>query len=465
MELNSIIFPAPKCSYTKESRNIIWVESHAINTPIYHQQNINKEQNLCNESEIQAKRSGPFSSCMTGLIDKENEIEVLQNQRNANRSLSCIQGESKNSNQQFHKTLTDRNILCDSQQNQQSPIIQEFTPSHQHSNKKFQYFSDNFNEQENKPQYQQFPQTARESKQKFDEGVIHLNSPIRNNKKHSSMKEMYISSPLRKAAEFGPTLKNATSTSIPCLYLPYFEGSDKLLIYFHGNAEDLGYSYDFVSNLRRYIRVNVLAVEYPGYGLYKGSPNSDQILQDADSIYEFVRTHLKVQSQNIIIFGRSIGSGPACYLAGTRNIGGLILMCPYTSIRNVVKHLAGNLIQYLVAERFRNIDYIKHSKCPILFIHGKMDKLIPYTHSLELMEQVKDRALIHLSPQMTHNEFSMSNDLILPIKTFFCQAKLTIQKQKLVIPPQFFNAPNEQPQQSQQKQSNISAASITKIRQ
>lgn len=91
----------------------------------------------------------------------------------------------------------------------------------------------------------------------------------------SSIKDNLVNSPLRKAAELGPQLKNATTTNIPCLYLPYIEGSDKLMIYFHGNAEDLGYSYDFVSTLRKHLKINILAVEYPGYGLYEGNPNSD----------------------------------------------------------------------------------------------------------------------------------------------------------------------------------------------
>jgi len=107
------------------------------------------------------------------------------------------------------------------------------------------------------------------------------------------------------------------------LYLPFKPGSDKILVYFHGNAEDLGYSYEFASSLRKFLALNLLVVEYPGYGLYRGHPNSDQILADADSVYEFIRKKLNVPPKDIILFGRSIGSGPACYLAGTRSIGRL----------------------------------------------------------------------------------------------------------------------------------------------
>lgn len=44
-----------------------------------------------------------------------------------------------------------------------------------------------------------------------------------------------------------------TSHYIPCLYLPFIQGSDKILVYFHGNAEDIGYSYEFCDNLRKFL--------------------------------------------------------------------------------------------------------------------------------------------------------------------------------------------------------------------
>lgn len=66
-----------------------------------------------------------------------------------------------------------------------------------------------------------------------------------------------------------PETKN---TNIPCLYLPYLSGgSSKLLIYFHANAEDIGRCYEMLDRIRSTIRINVLAPEYPGYGIYTKS--------------------------------------------------------------------------------------------------------------------------------------------------------------------------------------------------
>lgn len=56
---------------------------------------------------------------------------------------------------------------------------------------------------------------------------------------------------------------------IPCLYLPCETAGNKLLIYFHGNAEDVGLAFDLLSSVGEELKMHVLAVEYPGYGLYK----------------------------------------------------------------------------------------------------------------------------------------------------------------------------------------------------
>jgi hypothetical protein len=60
------------------------------------------------------------------------------------------------------------------------------------------------------------------------------------------------------------------ASAIPCLYLPNAAGSTKLLIYFHGNAEDVGLASELLDYVRTLLKVHVIAVEYPGYGVYDG---------------------------------------------------------------------------------------------------------------------------------------------------------------------------------------------------
>lgn len=154
--------------------------------------------------------------------------------------------------------------------------------------------------------------------------------------------------------------------------------------------------------------MHVLAVEYPGYGLYKTSkPNEQQMKEDAELIFEYLTKVIGVKESDIILFGRSMGSGPATYLASKYNACAVLLMSPYTSIKDVAKSLLGwmSFLSVIVYERFRNIDLIKDAKCPAFFLHGQKDKLIPANHSIELNSNCPTASFIHMPPMMDHNEF------------------------------------------------------------
>ena len=161
--------------------------------------------------------------------------------------------------------------------------------------------------------------------------------------------------------------------------MPYTSGSSKLLMYFHGNAEDIGLSYEMLDHLRSSLKINILAVEYPSYGIYKDDQgcNSEKITTDAVRVFEFVLAETDLKKSDILIFGRSMGSGPATYLAANYQPGALILMSPYTSIKNVVKSKVGWL-SFLVAEHFDNIKLMSKVTSPTFIVHGQKDTLIPF---------------------------------------------------------------------------------------
>ncbi|OMJ92743.1 hypothetical protein SteCoe_4499 [Stentor coeruleus] len=215
------------------------------------------------------------------------------------------------------------------------------------------------------------------------------------------------------------------SLSIPCFLLQYMEGSSKLMLYFHGNAEDLGLSYEIIDMLRAVLHIHILAIEYPGYGVYTGKPTAEGILNDAECVYSFVLS-LGVKPEDIIVFGRSIGSGPATFLARTRKVGCLMLMSAYTSIKEAAKHFAGKLGESLIKERFENIKHMPFITCPTFLVHGIKDTVIPYHHSQKLHELCKGPSSLFLPSEMTHNNFDYCDDLILPIATFLSQSGISV---------------------------------------
>jgi acetyl esterase/lipase len=99
--------------------------------------------------------------------------------------------------------------------------------------------------------------------------------------------------------------------------------------------------------------MNIFIVEYPGYSIYKADKNAETVLEDSVAVFDFLTETLKVDSENIIVFGRSIGSAPATYLCSERKPGALILMSPFTSVRAVAENLVGTVMKFLVSERFQ----------------------------------------------------------------------------------------------------------------
>ena len=169
------------------------------------------------------------------------------------------------------------------------------------------------------------------------------------------------------------------------------------------------------------MKMHVLAVEYPGYGLYKSSkPNELQMKEDAEIVFDYLTRVVGVKESDIILFGRSMGSGPATYLASKKHAYSLLLMSSYTSIKDVAKNILGwmGFLSVIVYERFRNIDLIKDCKCPAFFLHGQNDKLIPPSHAIELNSSCPTECYLHLPPQMDHNEFDFIEDLINPFSEF-----------------------------------------------
>mmetsp|Transcript_29892 Transcript_29892/g.41650 ORF Transcript_29892/g.41650 Transcript_29892/m.41650 type:complete len:336 (+) Transcript_29892:234-1241(+) len=220
---------------------------------------------------------------------------------------------------------------------------------------------------------------------------------------------------------------------IPCIFLPY-KGAKRMVIYCHGNGCDLGTIYEELLRYREYWQVHILAMEYPGYGLCSGEPDEKSINDAVFNVYGYITKQLRWPSLFIFFYGRSIGTGPVCKLVsalqaqGTR-VGGIILHCAYTSIRDVVSNAIGSVAAALITDRWQNIKEVESIDCPILLIHGQADKLIPFTHSEILYDKCKSQhKQLVIVAEATHNTFNEVEDIKKPIEKFIKRAALLMQK-------------------------------------
>ena len=215
-------------------------------------------------------------------------------------------------------------------------------------------------------------------------------------------------------------------SKFPCYYVPYNEGSSKILMYFHGNAEDIGLCAPSLVKFSRQLKCHVICVEYPGYGVCQAEEKSaSEIKRRAFSLFMYLTKVFKYKQEDVFIYGFSIGSGPAIELASRVKPGMLVCQSAYTSIKGVARDVLFLpfyfLFWLLIKERFDSISRIQHVTCPILLIHGKLDNIINFHHSEALYEEAtnhKVRCSLKLIDDIDHNYFDMQTDVIEPIKEF-----------------------------------------------
>jgi abhydrolase domain-containing protein 17 len=166
-------------------------------------------------------------------------------------------------------------------------------------------------------------------------------------------------------------------------YLPY-PGARHTLVYFHGNAEDLGTVEPHLRDLRDRLGVSVLGWDYRGYGQSGGRPDEPTTLRDAQAVMAYVTGPLGVPPERVILYGWSLGSGPAVEVAANRRVGGLILHSAFTSAFRVMTR-----VRILPFDKFVVLEKLPRVTCPVLVIHGTADQVIPFSHGLKLYAAVR----------------------------------------------------------------------------
>jgi pimeloyl-ACP methyl ester carboxylesterase len=200
------------------------------------------------------------------------------------------------------------------------------------------------------------------------------------------------------------------------------------------------YSCVFVHSNR--FSLSVFAIEYPGYGPAEGEPSESTVNDNLFTAFNYL-LQLGYPPKNIILMGYSIGTGPTIKLASTlcesdMSPGAVVTIAAFLSICDIVRDLRGAmLVSWLagaIENRWASGDLVNKIDCPILFIHGKMDDVIPYTHSEKLYEQCSsEQKFIRICQDATHTHFHEPVDTIEPISMFI--AEMLRPRDANILPP------------------------------
>jgi len=231
-------------------------------------------------------------------------------------------------------------------------------------------------------------------------------------------------------------LRTVTGNDIHCMLVcPFdkdtsiqdFERTEKLLIYFHGNAEDVHTSKSYCQWLADNLQFNLLTCDYPGYGFSTGSASESAMNDAGMTLLEFALSDLHHKMNEIIIVGKSLGSVPAIYTASqavSYDLGGLVLIAPVAS--GVRCLTASDKIPEFFLHKLDplilpSITRIQTVCCPIQFIHGSNDDVVPVSNTHALIAVLHSPCLTKpLFVKASHNniESEYSDQFLNTIKSF-----------------------------------------------
>lgn len=130
-----------------------------------------------------------------------------------------------------------------------------------------------------------------------------------------------------------------------------------------------------------------MCYDYSGYGLANGKPSEQDCYSDILAAHTYLVSHMQIPPNRIILFGRSLGSGPTVQLASTlsNNVAGVVLISAFTSCLRVV--LDSKRTRKF--DMFVNIDKVDRIVVPVLCVHGTADDIVPISHGVRLAQRAR----------------------------------------------------------------------------
>lgn len=195
--------------------------------------------------------------------------------------------------------------------------------------------------------------------------------------------------------------------------------NDIVLLYFGGNAEDVLYTASSVAKLDAR---TVLFTNYRGYGKSTGKANQEALYEDGLAVYEYALSK-GARPERVVVMGRSLGSGVASMLAGSREVKGAVLITPFDSISAVAADNFPKLsVSLLLGSSFLpSVEWARKAKAPALLLAAERDGLIPPQHARNLAEAWAGETEFHVLPAVGHNDISNSSDYYPLINEFLAR--------------------------------------------
>ena len=206
------------------------------------------------------------------------------------------------------------------------------------------------------------------------------------------------------------TLSTSDGIELDSWYIPASNDSMVVLLC-HGNGGNIG---DRMESIKIFHNMNlsVFIFDYRGYGKSEGNPNEKGTYIDAETAWDYLIDERNISSDNIIVFGRSLGGAIASKLAIDKDPYAVILESTYTSISDQAKDLLP-IFPFNVITRYKypTIDHVKKISSPILIVHSSDDEMISVNHGKDLFKSANEPKMFLEISGNHNNGFITSGDI------------------------------------------------------
>lgn len=212
-------------------------------------------------------------------------------------------------------------------------------------------------------------------------------------------------------------LKTATGDMIHAWWCEQ-PGAKVTILFSHGNAGNLSNHAWIIPELRKAFPCNVLIYDYPGFGYSTGKPGEAACYASAEAAYAWLVQEKKVPLTQLVFMGQSLGCAMACELASHHDHKALVLLSPFTTIRDLGQELMPIFpVRWLMGHRYDNRSKLQKIDNPLFIGHGTKDEVIPFHHGQKLFDaSASKNKKFHAIQGGTHNE--LSPDYFQAVKQF-----------------------------------------------
>jgi uncharacterized protein len=171
------------------------------------------------------------------------------------------------------------------------------------------------------------------------------------------------------------------------IFTPKQQVKKGIIIYYHGNMNNITHYANFVKPFTKN-GYEVWMQDYPGFGKSTGKLTEEKLYKQAMQVATIASN--TISKDSIIIYGKSLGTGIAAYVASSVQAKKLILETPYYSIPSMFACYAFIYPTNILSKfKIPTHEYLQKVKFPITIFHGTKDGVIPYGNSKKLEQFLK----------------------------------------------------------------------------